>query len=147
MDAMKDEDRRHCQTERLASVRHYSALRFAILTVFLAATGGLVQAWMNRQDLQLSSDWFIPVAGMVVAVVFGLVQGRISVVICDLETRLGKLGDDNLAPIQSHTLWSWIIGIAMCLLNALVFLCWIYLWASAKSVASPVPLPAPPAPP
>lgn len=47
VDLRKREGHRHEYSEVFTNIRHYSALRFAVFTVFVAATGALIGATLN----------------------------------------------------------------------------------------------------
>ncbi|HET6425371.1 MAG TPA: hypothetical protein VFG20_16910 [Planctomycetaceae bacterium] len=88
----------HEFNELSSALRHYSALRFAILTLFFAVTGGNVTFLYGTDDVPLFVIAASKLAGIVVTVVLWYFEYRIQDEFLHLERRLAsvesKLGYD-----------------------------------------------------
>ncbi|TRY32523.1 hypothetical protein [Aliiglaciecola sp. M165] len=61
-----------------AIIRHYSSLRFAIMTVLIAASGGLFTVYVNLYNKPISTLIFlIPFIGLILSIVFFVNERRI----------------------------------------------------------------------
>lgn len=68
------------ETYKLAweNLRHYGELRFKILATFLVISGGLFSIALSSAERSLISFWFPCTGGVVMAIVFGLLEKRIN---------------------------------------------------------------------
>lgn len=64
-------------TQAFETMRYYGNLRFTALTAFIIITGGLFTIALRNTKL-VSEFWFPSVAGVVIALAFGLVEWRIA---------------------------------------------------------------------
>jgi hypothetical protein len=112
--------------------RHFSALRFAIMTVFMASTGGLLQLWPDRNKFGPDCKALISGSGIVLAAVFLIFQVRIAMMNRHLDNVVreieGTAVTNSLTGPVSAKAWDWIIGIATGLLYVLAIVVWIVLW-------------------
>ena len=113
--------------EALQSARHLSALRFAILTVFMTATGALVNAYFSGVS-SLPSAWVL-FGGLWLAIVFLVIEIVLSFTMaCHNKTAKIKAGDShNDAFSHRHSIALWAIRIALPSIHVFVAIFWIYL--------------------
>jgi hypothetical protein len=103
------------------------------MTVFIAATGGLLTAWNDRTSIGSNGNVLVPLAGIVVAVVFLIFQLRVSRVISDCDDIISTLdtSEKTVAGPESRDYWKYLIAANTSLLNVLAVIIWATLWARA----------------
>ena len=115
--------------QAFASSRHYSALRFAVLTVLVATTSALGEAWIDRDKIGKHGPTIICIGGIVVAAVFLVFQVRIAMVIANFDKRIKNLlpAGDNLAGTKYRVAATVGIAAATGILNVLAIVMWSIL--------------------
>ncbi len=114
--------------ESLQSARHLSALRFAILTVFMTATGALVNTYYSN-IIGLSRLWIL-FAGLWLAIVFVIIEIVLSFTMSrHNKTAKNKAGDSHKDSfIHRHPIALWAIRIAIPSIHIFVAIFWVYLY-------------------
>lgn len=77
-------------TELGIAIRHYSSLRFAILTIFCAFVGGLI-AGLSTLKISIILNIFIKIIGTIGALVFVSYELRLSTYMAHFEQRVSEL--------------------------------------------------------
>ncbi len=99
MDAVLTKEEREIyqqeHAELCTTIRHYSALRFASLTVFLVFTAGLVVTGFGQVQSNQLASWFLPISirigGVIAVVSFWIFEARLVAYISRFGKRASKL--------------------------------------------------------
>ena len=113
--------------ESLQTARNLSALRFVILTVFMTATGALVNAYFSKEP-EFPHAWIL-FAGCWLAAVFLVIEIVLSFTMARLNKTASIKAGESHTDAFSHRnpIALWTIRIAMPSIYVLVAIFWIYL--------------------
>lgn len=105
--------------------RHYSNLRFAMLTVFTAVSAGLINIFFSTNvKLAGIDEMALRTAGVALAIVFGVYQGRLAVLIGHYQSKLppelAGPGGENM-----RCIWLWTIPLLILFLHLASAVFWI----------------------
>lgn len=114
--------------ETMANIRHYSNLRFAMLTVFVAITGGLLAAHYS-DSIKVSTTLFgmnlIRVAGIWISIVFLTFELALNVYLAGLWSETG-----NTKSIYRNEILKWAVRFAALSVPVGSLLYWVCLSGS-----------------
>lgn len=112
--------------ETMANIRHYSNLRFAMLTVFVAITGGLLAAHYS-ESITVDSTVFgmniIRVAGIWISIVFFIFEVALNIYLAGLWTEIGNTTSKYRKPILK-----WSVRLAAASVPVGSFFYWICVY-------------------
>lgn len=111
--------------EVMANIRHYSNLRFAMLTVFVAITGGLLTTSYTtgiKIDTTLFGMNIIRIAGLWISLVFLIFEVALDIYLAGSWTEIG-----NTASSYRNTWLKWSVRVAAASLPVVSFFYWACL--------------------
>ncbi len=73
---MANGDAEHEYMDASSNIRHWSTLRFAQLTIYIAITGGLLNVYFGRGPLPAVSAILLSIAGVLLSILFLILQER-----------------------------------------------------------------------
>jgi hypothetical protein len=114
--------------EAMANIRHYSNLRFAMLTVFVAITGGLLTASYSdsiRVDTMILGMNIIRVTGIWISVVFLIFEVALDIYLAGLWSEVG-----NTTSTYRNALLKWSVRVAAASLPVISFGYWVCVHGS-----------------
>lgn len=110
------------------NIRHYSSLRFSLLTAFVVISSGLFTIALQAKELTL--QFFFPfIAGLVIAVAFGINELRINKILefsADRAVELAgylEIKTDTRPP--RNAFWKWCTPVLVLTIYAGSILMWI----------------------
>jgi hypothetical protein len=109
--------------ETMANIRHYSNVRFAMLTVFVAITGGLLSVAYSPTITVSTTLWsvnLLNLAGMWVALVFLVFELALNIYLAGLWATLGADAHRFRKPVLL-----WAVRVAALSLPVLTFIYWL----------------------
>lgn len=118
----------HEYQETMANIRHYSNLRFAMLTVFVAITGGLLAANYSESfkvDTAVFGMNIIRVAGIWISIVFFIFEVALNVYLAGLWSEIGNIKSNYRKPILK-----WSVRLAAASVPVGSFLYWVFVYGS-----------------
>lgn len=118
----------HEYQEAMANIRHYSNLRFAMLTVFVAITGGLLAANYSdsfKVDTVIFGMNIIRVAGIWISIVFFIFEVALNFYLAGLWSEIGNTASNYRKPILK-----WPVRLAAASVPVGSFLYWICVYGS-----------------
>lgn len=116
--------------ELMAHIRHYSTLRFAMLTVYFGVTGGLLTKLFDPDFSRLHPEFFnlFPIAGGIITVVFFIFEYVLNDNLSCLWKAAGKLvGKDDILLNHRQSWKSFLVPAATYMIFAGMLLFWLYL--------------------
>lgn len=114
--------------ETMANIRHYSNLRFAMLTVFVAITGGLLTASYSESikvDATILGMNIIRAAGIWISLVFFIFEVALNIYLAGLWEEIGNTTSKYRKPILK-----WAVRVAAASLPVVSFLYWVFVHGS-----------------
>lgn len=109
--------------EAMANIRHYSNLRFAMLTVFVAITGGLLTASYS-ESIKVGTTIFginiIRAAGIWISVVFLVFEVALNIYLAGLWVEV-----DNTTSTYRKPFIKWSVRVAAASLPVVSFAYWV----------------------
>ena len=118
----------HEYQETMANIRHYSNLRFAMLTVFVAITGGLLAANYSGTitvDSTIFGINIIRVVGIWISIVFFIFEVALNIYLADLWTEIGNTTSNYRKPILK-----WSVRLAAASVSVGSFFFWVCVYGS-----------------
>lgn len=116
--------------ELMAHIRHYSTLRFAMLTVYFGVTGGLLTKFFDPDFSRLHPEFFnlLPIAGGIITVVFFIFEYVLNDNLSSLWKAVEKLvGKDDILLNHRQSWKSYLVPAATYMIFAGMLLFWLYL--------------------
>lgn len=114
--------------ETMANIRHYSNLRFAMLTVFVAITGGLLTASYSESikvTTTICGMNIIRVTGIWISVVFFIFEIALDIYLAGLWHEIG-----NTTSTYRNALLKWSVRSAAISLPVFTFIYWVWVHSS-----------------
>lgn len=115
--------------ELMANIRHYSALRFAMLTVYFGITGGLLTKLFDPDFSRHHPEFLnlFPVAGGIITVAFFIFEYVLNNNLSCLWNSVEKLmGKDDILLDHRQSWKSYLVPAATCTIFAGMLLFWLY---------------------
>jgi len=113
--------------ETMALIRHYSALRFAMLTVFTVITGGLLSA-AHSPALQIDENIFcinvIRFAGIWISLVFLIFEIALNVYLAGLWSEAS-----HSSSMYRNCFITWAVRLAAGSIPVMAFIYWLGVYA------------------
>lgn len=113
-------------------IRHYSNLRFAMTTVFIAITGGLmVLAFGGDSNLPARTFGLIRIGGVIIAVIFGIAEIRVAKLVEFYRQCMEQFEGSSGVLLQLSNppailIWKWLASALMLGLNLLAIIFWLF---------------------
>jgi hypothetical protein len=130
---VKNEANLEAYRQAFETLRHYGNLRFTMLTAFVVISGALFTTALQAKQLTIRFV-FPSIAGIVIAIVFGLNEWRINTILDFYAKKIVALGKDLEMTPEAYkrpkqtAFWKWITPVMVLVIYAGSIVMWIAAW-------------------